>query len=260
MQNPIKAILAEDETYIRDLLRLLCAKSKIDIVAETQSGLDIIPYNEKYKPDLLILDIGLEDMSGIEVAMKLQKEHNELPQIIFVTGSLNPLNIMTAVNEIGAFYIVKPLQESHWDLAVSKAIEKIKAARIHKKQLAESSRLIDIHTSRKSYPIAEETILMVEKNSGRKTSNLYLTNSDIISSNSSLSQIIEQGSDLLFESIRGYLVNIRHVAGYKRESNSLDMVLRRYTIFFSNSSITTPLGRSQEKKFSERLNLFKNVN
>ncbi|RED63026.1 LytR/AlgR family response regulator transcription factor [Cohnella lupini] len=251
------AIVAEDVNYVRQLIRSYCVNSRIDLIAETGSGQEAILLIKQFEPDIIVLDIELEDMSGIAVAKQLRSELGYYPAIIFATGSTDPLNIMEAVNEIGAFYIVKPIQEERWNIAISKVRDWFEKQEAYNKQLAQSSQLIDIHTSRKSYPIAEETILLIEKESGRKHINVYLTSGDIIESNNTLNQIKKQTSDLMIESIRGFLVNIRHVAGYKRESSSLQTMLRRYTIFFNNSKLTAPLGRLQEKGFSDRLNLHK---
>jgi DNA-binding response OmpR family regulator len=254
----LTAVIAEDDDLIRALLSSYCTKSGIHIVAQTRSGQDVVQLTKQHLPDIVILDIGLEDKSGIDAAKEIQQ--NDLgarsPYIIIVTGSTDPINVMTAVNELGTFYIVKPLLIDRWNLVIGKIVEDFELnAALHNAH--STPHLINIHTSRKSYPIAEETILMIEKEYGRKSIIIHLTSGKTIVSNSTLYQIREQSSDFLFESIRGYLVNICHVAGYAREENFLDVIHRRYTIFFKNSSITAPLGKTQEKSFSERFNHFK---
>lgn len=251
------SVIVADEISVCQLLRKFSTSKGLDFIAETQTGKDIVTLVKEHRPDLIVLEIEMDGVTGIEAAKQLRNELEYYPEIIFVTRSTDPIHIMTAVNEIGAFYIVKPLQEDRWNIAISKILETRAREDWLNKQLKKSSQLIDIRTSRRTYPIAEETILLVEKELGCKTINIYLTNGKMLTSNNTINQIREQASDLIVESIRGFLVNIRHVAGYRRETQSLDMMLRRFTILFKNSAITAPLGRLQEKDFGERLNGFK---
>lgn len=256
MTKGLSVIIAE-EISVCLLLRNLCMSRGLHIIAETQSGIDLVSLVREHQPDIIVLDIELNGISGIEATMQLRNELEYFPEIIFVTRSLDPIHIMTAVNEINGFYIVKPLLEEQWNIAISKILEPHHKQEWYSKQTIESNQLIEIRTSRRSYPVAEETILLIEKEIGCKNVNIYLTSGEVILSNNTLNQIMQQSSDLMVLTIRGYLVNIRHVAGYRREMNSSDLMHRKYTIFFRNSTITAPLGRLQEKDFSMMLNRYK---
>ncbi|THF74752.1 LytR/AlgR family response regulator transcription factor [Cohnella fermenti] len=247
--------IAEDVRYARILIRQLCEKNYLQVVAEASSGIEFKLLARDLRPDVLVLDIELEDMSGIELARQLRAELDYTPQIIFITGSTDPLNIMAAVNEVGAFYIVKPLQEDRWMIAITKVIDNLEKQRHRLALLKQADRLVEIHVQRKTIRVAEESILIVEKIPGRKNVNVYLTTGEVIESNSSLNQIKDQSSTYLFETIRGFLVNLRYVAGYRREGGSKNL-LRRFDVYFHNSYLVAPLGRIQEKEFAEQLNQY----
>lgn len=257
MRTQLRAILAEDMTYVRQLLRAYCEESGIEVVAETGLGSDVLTLAQEHKPDLITLDIELEDLSGVEVAKQIRQQLDYEPHLIFVTGSTDPMNIMTAVNEINAYYIVKPLQLERWKLAVDKILESYDRQERPNGPVSTSRPLIHVQASRKVYPITEESILMVEKENSKKNVKIYLTNGDILASNSTIHQIKSQTSDLIFESIRGFLVNIRHVSGVTKEVFPHDNAQRRFTIYFKGTSLTAPLGRYQEKTFIEQFNRFK---
>lgn len=70
------AILADDHPVVRTGIRGLLEQSPdIVIVAEADNGADIIPLVKLHQPDVLILDIEMPQLSGIEVAQAI-KEHN----------------------------------------------------------------------------------------------------------------------------------------------------------------------------------------
>jgi DNA-binding LytR/AlgR family response regulator len=211
---------------------------------------------KEHEPDLITLDIELEDLSGVEVAQQIRCHMGPDPQIIFVTGSTAPLDIMTAVNEIGAYYIVKPLQQDRWKLAVDKIVELHARSESSNSRLPTTSPLIHIQASRKTYPITEESILMIEKENSKKSVNIYLRNGEVLTSNSTIQQIKSQTTDLIFETLRGFLVNIRHVSGVTKEALPHDNTPRRFTVYFKGTTFTAPLGRFQEKEFIEQLQRF----
>lgn len=252
MKTGIAAVILKQARASQPLLRKYCSRSGIKIIAEARLKHGVVPII-KQQPDLIIVDNEFEHMSDIEAVRKLRDSFSQTPEVMIITSSTDPLKLMIAVNEIRAYYIVKPLYEVGWSTAFPKVLEQFLQ---HHRQAASpppSKRMIHIRTSRKNYPIEEQSILMAEKISNCKMINIYLTTGAVIVSNNSLSEIKEQSSEYMFESLRGILVNLRHVAGYKREQATKEMLSRRYLIFFNQTTLTAPLGRLQEKRFAEQL-------
>ncbi|MFD0671964.1 LytR/AlgR family response regulator transcription factor [Cohnella sp. GCM10027633] len=250
----MKTIIAEDVQHVRKQIRSLCSTSEIDVIAETHSGLELVELVLKYHPDMVILDIELEEMSGIDAAMRLRELGETDLIFVFVTGSTDPYNVMMAVNEIGAYYVVKPVTTDRWSLAIDKIKEKFASA-AQVQALAESHDLLtEASRSKQSFAISEGMILMIEKLPSKKSVTIFLTNGERIRSLYTLQQLKEMMAPYLFETIRGVLVNMRHVSGFSREADSPKTgLIRRFTIMFRNSAITAPLGRAQVAPFSELL-------
>jgi DNA-binding NarL/FixJ family response regulator len=63
-----KIVLAEDQKILREGLKaLLNATDEFEIVGEAEDGLNAVRCVEKYKPDLILLDLSMPRMSGISV-------------------------------------------------------------------------------------------------------------------------------------------------------------------------------------------------
>jgi DNA-binding NarL/FixJ family response regulator len=67
----INIILAEDHQIVREALRLLLeTQSDFHVLAETGDGLEALQLTEKHKPDVLIADMMMPGLSGLEVARR----------------------------------------------------------------------------------------------------------------------------------------------------------------------------------------------
>jgi two-component system nitrate/nitrite response regulator NarL len=77
MGNTIRVVLADDHVFVRDGIKsLLENEANIEVVGEATDGLEALKTVEINKPDLLILDIRMPNMTGIEVVEKLRSENN----------------------------------------------------------------------------------------------------------------------------------------------------------------------------------------
>lgn len=64
-------ILADDHQVLRDALRvLLDSEPDLEVIAESGDGLDTVNLVEKFKPDVLIVDMKMPGLSGLEVARR----------------------------------------------------------------------------------------------------------------------------------------------------------------------------------------------
>lgn len=79
MANPIRVVLADDHVFVRDGIKsLLENEENIVVVGEATDGLEALKVVETEKPDLLILDIRMPNLTGIEVVEKLRSQNNQV--------------------------------------------------------------------------------------------------------------------------------------------------------------------------------------
>jgi len=81
-------------------------------VAEASSGLEALQRIEEREPDLVLLDIGLPGLNGLEVARRLRKLAIPL-KIVFISQESSPEIVREALN-LGALGYVHKLRASAW--------------------------------------------------------------------------------------------------------------------------------------------------
>ena len=71
-----KIVIAEDHTILREGLRSLLSE-EFEVVAEAKDGLDAIQCVERCRPDLILLDLSMPKMSGIELLKELRADRDQ---------------------------------------------------------------------------------------------------------------------------------------------------------------------------------------
>ena len=74
---PVRILLVEDHKLMRVGLKSLFEEHKeLEVISEAQSGKEAIENFKISHPDVVLMDIGLPDMSGIEAAKKILELNN----------------------------------------------------------------------------------------------------------------------------------------------------------------------------------------
>lgn len=82
--SKIKVLLVDDHQIVRDgIFALLIKEHDIEIVGEASNGDELFEKLKFIKPDIIILDISLPKMSGIEIAGILSKDFPDIRIIVF---------------------------------------------------------------------------------------------------------------------------------------------------------------------------------
>jgi DNA-binding NarL/FixJ family response regulator len=85
-ENIIRVILADDHDLVRrGIRRMLEKSSNICVIGEASTGLQALQLVEQLKPDILLLDMEMPDLKGIQVARELRRNHVSV-SIIVLSG------------------------------------------------------------------------------------------------------------------------------------------------------------------------------
>ncbi len=102
----MRVLLAVDHGIVRRGLRSLLEEAGLSVVAEAADGLEAVRLCEEHRPDLLIVDIGMPKLSGIEVAARAQKIERP-PAVIILTMHADESYIIRALAAGARAYLLK---------------------------------------------------------------------------------------------------------------------------------------------------------
>ena len=142
-----RIIIADDESLIRMDLREMLLNLDYLVVGEVGDGRSAVNLARELKPDVVIMDIKMPDMDGIEAAKILTEEH--IAPVILLTA-YSQKDLVERAKEAGVVgYMVKPFRESDLVPAIEVALARFKEFEtLHKEvqdlQLAlETRKLVD---------------------------------------------------------------------------------------------------------------------
>ncbi|MFE5322525.1 response regulator [Paenibacillus sp. NPDC056579] len=104
-----KILIVDDEPEITELIRLYLAKEGYEVIS-TDNGPGALEYMEQYKPDMVILDILLPGMDGIEICRQIRRNY-DIP-ILFISCKSEDMDIILGLSIGGDDYVTKPFSPS----------------------------------------------------------------------------------------------------------------------------------------------------
>lgn len=127
-QEMIRVLICDDEPLIRmDLKELLEESSTYRVVAEIKDGSELVDAINQNKPDIVFLDIRMQEMDGIEAAKQVQAKIKRRVPIIMLTAYSQP-ELYEEASKAGVFaYLTKPLRKPDLapaiEIALARALE-----------------------------------------------------------------------------------------------------------------------------------------
>ena len=108
--NKLRILIADDEALIRQDLKEILNEAGYDVVAEAKDGHHALELAKLTVPDMMILDIKMPNINGLEAAEEIQVALNKRIPAIILTAYNQPELIQKA-GTIGAFsYLTKPVK------------------------------------------------------------------------------------------------------------------------------------------------------
>lgn len=133
MPEVVGILVVDDEPLARERLKLMIENLPgYEYLGEAKDGVDAMEMIKEKQPDLILLDIAMPGINGLEVAHKLQ-EQDKPPAVIFCTayGDYGP----DAFDAAAVGYLLKPVRKEQLETALQKAT---RPNRLQIKQLEEA--------------------------------------------------------------------------------------------------------------------------
>jgi two-component system response regulator NreC len=122
MSQKVRIVLAEDHTILREGLRSLLSSNPIfEIVGEAEDGREAIRCVEKFKPDLILTDLSMPRMNGMEAIKEIKKE-SPATKVLVLTVHRAEEYILAAFRAGADGYLLKDSTHSELVMAVKKVL------------------------------------------------------------------------------------------------------------------------------------------
>ncbi len=115
-----RLLLADDHALMLDGLTRLLA-GEFEIVGTVADGRTLVTEAERLRPDVVVLDIGMPELNGIEAARQLSKLFPDM-KIVFVTQQLDPAYVHAAFSAGAKAYVAKQSAARELVVAIHQAL------------------------------------------------------------------------------------------------------------------------------------------
>lgn len=106
--TPVRVLLVDDDPLVLTGLRLLLAGDPgLSVVAEVHDGSAVLSAVREHRPDVILMDIRMPGLDGISAAATLQELTPPRPEVIMLTTFDTDENVVAALREGAAGYLVK---------------------------------------------------------------------------------------------------------------------------------------------------------
>lgn len=220
----IKIVIAEDNNDFRNLLQFFLKPLKnFEVIGVANDGLELVDLNFTLKPDLLLIDIHMPNLNGINAYKECVKT-NPKAKCIFITAYDKFALEAFELNALD--YIVKPFEKKRLYLALERANEIIeRETPIIKNDNSIHLKRLLVKFDGTLFVISLNSIIFIEK-VNRKT---YVhTKEQIYETYETLEAIKGNLDEHFFASHRSYIINLKHISQIKNEGETYFAFFRDY--------------------------------
>lgn len=220
----LKVVIAEDDEVVRkQLINIISSFEDFDIVYSTGNGTELLNVLPKIKPDILISDIDMPGMTGIEV---IKVVRNEIPntEVVFVTAY--DQYIKQAIQLYAFDFIEKPFNVQR----LKETLERIRM------RIITNDRIIELKSGDTVMMVRIKDLYLVE--AVKKKTRIFVEDGNFMC-NMSLKEVEELiTAEYFFKTGRSYIVNLKKIssiAPFSRTSFQINFEKKDYCAFLSKT-------------------------
>lgn len=114
MDKSVRILIVDDHPMAREGMKeILQEESSFEIVGEATSGKEAVQLTEKIMPDLILMDINLPDLNGME-ATRMIKSKYPYVKIVMVTVSDDIVDLFESIKNGAQGYLLKHVEHDSW--------------------------------------------------------------------------------------------------------------------------------------------------
>lgn len=116
----IKLLIADDHEVVRQGLRSVLRGTDIEVVGEAATGSEVVSQAAKCKPDVVLMDVRMPEVDGLDGLEKLRKKMPNLP-VVMISSFDNPTYVARSVALGASDFIMKGAPRSELIAAITRA-------------------------------------------------------------------------------------------------------------------------------------------
>ena len=222
----IKVLLADDQELIRQSLSFVMSRQEdIEMVGTAANGREALELVEEKQPDVVLLDIRMPEMDGVECTRRIKQEFPGIKVIILTTFDDDDY-VFDAFDLFAFQYLLKPLDEEKFE-----KILKMAAAECEEHT---DEKALFFHTKTDHIRVCPSQIFYVESNL-RKV--VIHTEKEAFEIYATMNDLEKHLGSRFYRCHRGFLVNLEKINSYNRQTirltdgSSLLLSKTRYSEF-----------------------------
>ena len=106
-KRALRVLIVDDYDMTRTLLRIILRGQNFEVVGDATDGVMAVEMCQRLKPDIVLLDVVMPKLNGIEVLAKL-KSMSSMPLVLMVTSAEEERVVAQAMQSGASGYILKP--------------------------------------------------------------------------------------------------------------------------------------------------------
>ncbi|WP_017221288.1 two-component system response regulator BtsR [Moritella dasanensis] len=235
----LNAIVIDDEQYAREeLIELLHETKQVQVIQQAENAIEGLQLINKYKPDIIFLDIQMPQITGIEMLSMLNTD--TMPKVVFSTAY--DQYAVKAFEENAFDYLLKPVDPARLQKTVERLVKStqqpnydvITLTHLEHVPCIGHNRILIIAT--KDIEFAHSGLSGVYINTGQQEATSQLT-----------LKILEEKTPMI-RCHRQYLVNLKAIKEIQLLDNGLAEIM-------TNSGQTLPVSRRYLKRLKQNLGI-----
>jgi DNA-binding NarL/FixJ family response regulator len=120
---PLRVVVADDHALMRSTLRLLLTPADgLHVVGEAATGAEVVPLVERTKPDVVVLDLHMPGLDGLQCVEQLAGSHPEVAAVV-LSAVDDRDTIEAALRRGAAAYILKAIDPLDLAVALRQSVE-----------------------------------------------------------------------------------------------------------------------------------------
>ena len=117
--DPMRVMIVDDHTLVRAGIRMLLSSiENVEVVAEASDGAEAIAAIAQYEPDVVLMDLTMKDIGGLEATARIKAEHPDT-RILILSMHANEEYVLQALRAGAVGYLLKEAATAELEIALN---------------------------------------------------------------------------------------------------------------------------------------------